>query len=523
MTKIALYIRLSKEIDKVDESESIKNQRDLLRTYVDNFYCDSRVVEFVDEGFSGTNFERPAFKKLLESVENKQIDVILVKDLSRLGRNYIDSMHYIEQVFPLYNVKLVAVNDNIDTMEYSGSASIETSFKALIHSYYSKDLSKKIKSSLKNKALKGQWYGGSFYGYRKNSEDKYKLELDLEASSIVADIFKMALDGMPMSNIVKKLNADGVLSPMQYIVENNLSSRTKWDNKSEEVYWTYFHVWKILKDERYTGKLIFRKKEMVEVGSKRRRNTDENEWIVVPNCIEPIITSEQFNLVQKLINSSKYKKGEKRDDPLANKVVCGHCNRNLRKHIYIYKENKKVRYNCCFYKNTDKELCFDGFINREDIEKVIIKNVCMQIKLFGNLKRKDKLNKKKLEKELNVLLKEERDLETKATKVKSEKSRLVEKLVEDIVSEEEFKKLNSDLEKNLNEYRLELTHIINKKNLLIEKMSDTKIVSILSRLENGMNNEKAIECLAGVIEKIIVFDSQKMEVVFNFEDYFSEV
>ncbi len=515
MIRIALYIRLSKEIDRDNESESIKNQRDLLSKYVIENYKNSNVKEFVDEGFSGTNFNRPAFKKLIHQVENNEIDIVIVKDLSRFGRNYIDSMHYINQIFPLYNVKLISVNDNI---EINNVSKIETNFKALVNAYYSKDLSKKIKSARRSRALKGEWHGESFYGYKKSETKKNRIELDYEASLVIVDIFKMALDGMKASNIAKVLNDNQVLTPMEYIVKNKRSIRENWENKSDEVYWTYDHIWRIIKDERYMGKVIFNKKELLDVGGKRRRNLEKDNWIIVDNAIEPIVSEEVFQEAQKIIKKGKNSKGKPSNDVLINKIVCGKCNRNLKKHIYSYKKRNEVKYNCIFYLNTSYDLCFDGHIYRDEIEKVIIENIKMQIEIFADLKQLEENKKVKYSDEYELLKESEYKLSNKLNQIKIKKADIIEDLLEDKISTEEYKKFISDFENEIISLEQDIDLICCEKEVLRNKLFSRKTETILETLSRSLGKENIIDCIADYIDKILVFDKNRIEIVFNFND-----
>lgn len=517
MNRIALYIRLSKEIDKDEESYSIKNQRDLLNKYViDNYKnINKNIKEFVDEGFSGTNFNRPAFQKMISHIEKNELDILIVKDLSRLGRNYIESMYYINKVFPLHNVKMISINDNINIDNFSN---FEISFKSLVNAYYSKDLSKKIKSGHRNKVLQGIWFSGSFYGYKKSEKEKNSLELDYEASLVIIDIFKMAGDGMKVNEIVKVLNDNHVLTPMEYTVKNKRSDRTKWENKTDEVYWTYDHVWRIIKDERYTGKLIYNKKEVLEVGGKRRKKTDRENWIVIDDVILPIVSKEIFEKAQKVIRKGYNGRKNPSNDVLVNKIVCGKCNRNLKKYIYSYKEQKEVKYNCLFYANTSYDLCFSYYIYREQIEKVIIENVKMQIKIFTDLKKLEDSKKENHNLLLKSLRRHENDLINKINKIKRRKVDTVEDLLNDKISTDEYKKIIKNFEDKTVLLDQEINSVICEKEIMKNKLNTRKTETILETLEKSLKRNNMIEYIAEYIEKILVYDIDRLEIIFNFSE-----
>ncbi len=516
---IAFYIRLSKEIDKEKESESVSNQRDLLNKYAKDNFSKYKVLEFIDDGFSGTSFDRPAFKRLIKEVEDNKIDIILLKDLSRLGRNYIDSMHYIEQVFPVFKVQLIAVNDNFNSM-VNNTSSIETSFKTLINSYYSKDLSKKIKVSYNNKASKGKCLSSPFYGYKKSKTEKNKLEVDKEASIIVKNIFKMFLDGMDIKSIARKLNDDNVLTPMEYIVENNLIKRNVWRNKSEVVFWNYHHIWKILKNERYTGKFIYNRYEVKEVGANKTRQTSKDNWNYVEDAIPKIITDEDFKMVNKKIKKIKTVTNKVSDDVFLNKIVCGKCNRNLLKHKYTYKGVTKIKYNCKFYKNTSYNLCFDGFIYRNEIEEIIVKNVKLQIQVYTNLQEKEKLKNEEYKRQLKIVLETEDTFISKGKRLKVNKSELIEKLLANKISEEEYKILSLNLEKKIKVTDNKLNDLFIKKEKLKRQIQEKTAKNILDLLEESLNCGKGIETIVAFVDKVVVYEKDRIEVLFNFEDGF---
>ncbi len=520
MNKIALYIRLSVDKEKDSESESVKNQRDLLNKYINDNFQDKEVIEYVDEGFSGTSFDRPAFNALIKAVENNEVGIVLVKDLSRLGRNYIDSLHYIEQVFPLYNVKLIAVNDNIDTKNNTGSASIETSFKALINSYYSKDLSKKIKSSYRNKTLKGEWLFDPCYGYKKSETQKNKLVIDSESSQVVVEIFKMALEGVKITDIARVLNDKGILTPMKYSIENKRSTKKAWGNKSDEVYWTYNNVYRILKDEKYTGKLILNKKELLFVGSKYSRKRDKSEWLVVDDAIEQIISKEDFDEVQSNIGKITFKVGEKSNDIFKNKIVCGKCNRNLWKYNYKYKGESTIKYNCRFYKTTSNELCFDGYLYRNDLMNVIIEDIKLQVKVYSDLINDAENRKEQHNIEIANLNQVERTLESEIRKFNVRKKEIIENLLDDKISDDEFSNQTKDVESKINNLTNKLKEIVFEKKQM-ELVHDTKkYEKFLDMLDSELEVEKTIELMAEFIDKILVYDKDKIEIVYNFENIF---
>lgn len=265
--RTAIYLRISSEdadlrTGEKDESESIYNQRSLLREYVSSHadLSDSEILEFCDDGWSGTNFERPAVKELLEQVRRGQINCILVKDLSRFGRDYLTVGDYISRVFPFLGVRFISVNDGFDSSNPLDIDSLDTSFRTLIYDLYSRDLSCKVKSAKKARAERGAFLSPyAPYGYIKDPEDKNHLLVDEEAAVVIRRIFQRAADGLKAWEIAAELNGDGICSPKTYKV-NAGYTRTPWRSIQEENFWTVGLITKILRYERYIGKVVYRKR-----------------------------------------------------------------------------------------------------------------------------------------------------------------------------------------------------------------------------------------------------------------------
>ena len=297
---IAKYIRLSLD-DAVTDSLSISNQRLILDEFIENLDIPNiEVLEFVDNGFSGTNLERPAVRDMLGLVRQGRINCIVTKDFSRLSRNEIDSSFFIEQVFPLYRIRFIAVSDDFDSDDHKNSTGgIEVAFKLLMHEYYSLDLSKKVKSAKRVQMRNGEnIVANAIYGYHK--DDSGKWEPDGEAAEIVRLIFRMALDGLPTTLIRDKLCAAKYLTPREYI---EIKRRNK--DIDAACIWTSRMVLHILENEQYTGSYVSGKQESKAVGSHSKINTDKAMWIVIPDHHTPIISKEDFAAVRELLDRFK--------------------------------------------------------------------------------------------------------------------------------------------------------------------------------------------------------------------------
>lgn len=292
--KVGIYIRLSKEDllkNKNQESESIVNQRSL----IENFLKDIGLKvskEYVDDGFSGTTFDRPAFNELIKDIESKEINMVVTKDLSRLGRDYIKSGYYLEEYFPLKKVRYISILDNIDTGVDSTNNDIAP-FRALFNDMQSKDTSKKIRSVLVDLKKQGLFIGNSAsFGYKKDPNDKHKLIIDEYASKIVRKIFDLALSNYTNKEIAEFLNNKKIKTPRDY----------KLNKEGHK--WTSTNVYQILHNYMYTGNMTQGIQAKLNYKSKRRIFLDKSHWIIVPNTHEAIITENEFNKLNNFIHTT---------------------------------------------------------------------------------------------------------------------------------------------------------------------------------------------------------------------------
>lgn len=370
----ALYLRLSDEdeSESLDESNSISSQREILSAYIQNHsdLSEYRMVEFCDDGFSGTNFNRPAVQKLLEQVRLGVIACVLVKDFSRFGRNYIEVGNYLEQVFPFLGIRFISVNDYFDSSitAFSGEF-IDVAFKNLIYDLYSKDLSEKITSVRQSKAEQGKFITAyAPYGFMKSPNQQ--LVADEETAPVVQRIFEMAAEGVPKAHIAKTLNEEGVLTPLMLRKQRGQHFPCKRVN--EKSVWRTSVISAMLKDQRYTGDAVYGKVKPTAVGSGKDRPVSSDQWIIVPDCHEPIISRELFETVNSMFTKrANYNRGD--IAPLSGMVRCEGCN-------HVIPRQKRVRakigetatYRCPIFQMTSEFGCYTGTIDENDIEQAIL-------------------------------------------------------------------------------------------------------------------------------------------------------
>jgi DNA invertase Pin-like site-specific DNA recombinase len=299
--KTAIYARLSVEDSRKGDSNTIENQIILVKSYAESKPYLKLCGTFTDNGQSGTNFKREGFLNLMESVKRGEIDCIIVKDLSRFGRDYIETGNYLEKIFPFLGVRFISVNDNYDSSNLLSSGdNLTIIFKNLINDMYAKDISRKIKSVYEAKQKKGEFIGSyAPYGYSKSPEDKHTLIINDETAPIVRDIFQWKLDGMSNLAIVRILNEQNIMSPRNYLYYKKLISAEKYAKK---ILWNMNTITSMLSNLAYIGHMAQGKtKNDINTGI-RQEHQAKDKWIVVENTHEPIIEKSIFYAVNDILN-----------------------------------------------------------------------------------------------------------------------------------------------------------------------------------------------------------------------------
>ena len=314
----ALYIRLSKEDESEGPSQSVQNQESLLREFVQQHRL-SVYDTYIDDGWSGTNFDRPAFQRMIADIEAKKVNMVITKDLSRLGRDYILTGHYMERYFPEHRVRYISLLDGIDTGVDSTANDI-TPFRAIMNDMYAKDISKKIKSVKRDKQRKGQFIGGKpVYGYKMHPTEKNKIVIDEEAAPIVRRIFALALSGMSCRNIAALLNQEGVPTPATYA---NLPVAKPGPYTG---LWSSERISDMLQNETYIGNMVQGRSVKISYKSKKCLKQNPANWVVVEGTHEPLVDLETFQKVRMLVNSRRHTRSRTYDFLLKGLIFCHEC------------------------------------------------------------------------------------------------------------------------------------------------------------------------------------------------------
>lgn len=351
MTKIALYLRLSVDEADTDESNSITNQRYLLNHYLDQApeFKNWERLEFVDDGFSGTSLNRPAFQRLMSEVKAGTIRHIIVKDLSRFMRDYLELGNYLENIFSFLGVRFIALNDQYDSMTSENNGlDIDVPFRNLLNDFYAKDVSEKVKSAMNTMKRSGKnmsWLPP--FGYIKDPDDRFKIIIDEEVAPIVRRIFKLCVDGMGTHKIAMLLNSEQTITPAErkmQVSQASYKTAIILTSEQERNIWTKGSVRQILKNEAYKGTYLFNTRMTVN-GKQVKR--PESEWERIENNHEAIVSREEFiqvqqSLASRICGSSSRSYVQPRDILLRGLVVCEHCGHRLLRfnnhnnHDYFY-------------------------------------------------------------------------------------------------------------------------------------------------------------------------------------------
>lgn len=366
----ALYIRLSKEDESEGPSQSVQNQESLLREFVQQHRL--QVVDtYIDDGWSGTNFDRPDFKRMIGDIEAKRVNMVITKDLSRLGRDYIMTGHYMERYFPEHRVRYISLLDGIDTGVDSTANDI-TPFRAIMNDMYAKDISKKIKSVKRDKQRKGQFIGGKpMYGYKMHPTQRNAIVVDENAAPVVRRIFAMALAGQSCRGIAAALNQEGVPSPAVYC---------GWKVRYPGPYsgmWSSERISEMLKNETYIGNMVQGRQVKVNYKSKKCLRQAPENWVVVENTHEPLVDRETFQKVQVMLNSRKSTRSRTYDFLLKGLIFCHECGYPL---AVVNRKNAKgedVLYFLCrtYQRFTKAGVCTCHSIKEETVTQAVIQKV----------------------------------------------------------------------------------------------------------------------------------------------------
>ena len=510
--KVGMYIRLSRD-DGSLESDSVISQRSLLNQYIkENNY--NLIDEYVDDGFTGTNFERPAFKRMIKDIESRRINMIITKDMSRLGRDYIGTGELIEKYFPNKNVRYIAINDGIDTFIDNTNNDIAP-FKAIMNDMYAKDISKKVKTSLYSRMKEGLYVSGRCpFGYMKDPTNKNHLVINEEQAEIVKLIFDLALKGNTYHYIAQELTKRKIKTPASYY---NYVWNIKCINETcisqEYGVWVDTTIKAILTNQIYVGDTVQGKTKKINYKLKKTVKNRPDDFIIVENTHEAIIDRDTFNYVQDLLPKNVKRPEKKRFYLLDGLLYCGDCKHRV---TVRYQTKTGRSYTTCDYYRTYSKyhVCTTHTNNYETLENVIleeIKSVCwkyldrdMVKGSIGNITLED--NSLKIKKEIERL-------ELERNKLIQILDKTYMDMLKGIIDEEQYIRISENLKQEIENNRSSIDNFKNennKSNKIDSKMIEKYINDFLS-LENPTR-----ELIINLVEKIYIYQDKHIDIIFTF-------
>ncbi|MEG2310849.1 MAG: recombinase family protein [Clostridia bacterium] len=505
--KVGIYVRLSREDEDSykKESESITNQKEFLLNYVQKKEWKVEKI-YSDDGYSGTSFERPAFRELLKDIENKKINLVITKDLSRLGRNYSKTGYYIDEYFPEHQIRYIAVNDNVDTFEGSGNGM--TGFMAVVNDMYARDSSIKVRTAFKTKQEKGEYLGTSPpFGYNKDKNTKGKLVIDLCSSVYVKRIFNEFLGGKPIHKIMLEFTNEKIPTPSQYLKIKNTQKIIKGA-------WSDVTISRILKNEVYIGHTIQNKKQKVNYKVKKQKCVPKEEWIRVENTHQPLIPLKDFDMVQQILKNRSYVPKVGTTHLLTGFLFCGNCGSRI---TFIKRHEKGKFYCLCNVAKNFRKLgkCDMNSVNEEDVENEVKKILTNIANKYLN---KDDLIKSTYTEQMEMILKD----------MKQEKE-----LIDLRIKENNTLQYNLYKDKTLNTIDND-TYLLLKNQAISEKsVYEQRLITLeqeIEKLNNASLNNKLItdilndylkfesldrNILSMLIDKIILYKNDNRKNIFE--------
>ena len=529
----AIYARLSRE-DNLSNSDSIENQIALLERYIDaRFYLQLADI-FADNGFTGTDFERPEWQRLMEAVQQRKINCIIVKDLSRLGRNYIETGEFLEKICPFFGIRFIAVNDNFDTDTAEANGQLSVSLSNIINDYYAKDISRKVTSALRSKMEKGEYIGSwEKYGYVKSPENKNQLIVNPETAPVVRMIYQWRSEGMSYMGINKRLNDMGIPSPGQYKADRGIVTNN--NQKPRKILWNKHMVTDILKDITYLGHLAQRKTTQCLYAGIPFSRTEEQDWILVENTHEAIIEPELFEKVQAInekaaaaqkANRGKYDHLPKAKNIYGKKFTCADCG-SVMKLVRSFSTNKDKVYftfKCPAHEEHGARACTAKRMRKADVDEAVLSSIKAQFELFLDCREAlDSLLKAK-KKQVKKAGKSDqaKELKKQLEKKKSVFSGLYRDLREGLIDDQDYAQTREILMEDISRLEKQLAELKSAKAEYEEPLQEAKIWETL--IEKYAHAEEISEELAdAMIESMQMNGDNSLSIQFRYMDSFQAV
>ena len=523
-----LYLRLSKEDGDIDtgskyESNSISNQKELIQQFLVS-HPEIRVHAIrIDDGYTGTNFNRPGFQLVLQDIKEKKINCVVVKDLSRIGRNYLEVGEYIQEVFPSAGVRVIAINDNYDSLDADFmNEDIIIPFKNLINDSYSRDLSIKIRSNLETLRKKGKYTGAYVaFGYQKSEWDHNVIIVDEYAANVVRDIFQWKLEGMNQAAIADRLNEMGIPSPMEYKRMRGINYHCSFKTNDRAI-WCAQSITRILKNEIYIGNFTQGVRSKLSYRSERIKTNDPSDWTVNVGATEPIIKQEDFERVRELLlRDTRTSPNGDRVYTYAGLLFCGDCGHSMVRKTIPGSQGKKYVYYVCSANKKNKNVCDSHSISEEQLNETVLITIQKQIQAVVDIERLlldmpennyEKMQVAKLDERIHLN-------EIEIEKCRRLQLALYEDLREGIIDKEEYMYLREEYHRRKRDAEESNRFLQKEQKQIMDAQQDSEmwIQEFLKQLNiETVTRQIAIQ----LIERIQVYKDGRIKIVFRYQDKF---
>lgn len=520
------YYRLSKDDKNEDRSrdsageisDSILNQRKLVHAYLKNHPGITLVDEAYDDGYSGTNYDRPGFRSVLDKVQSGSINCVIVKDLSRLGREYIETGKYLEMIFPSFGVRFIAINDDVDSEHSTAGDDIIIPIKNIMNESYCRELSKKLRNQFRIQRGNGEFLGAfASYGYCKSPDDKHKLVVDEYAAEVVRGIFSMKIKGCSQNIIADFLNQEKVLPPAEYKKSLGMKYKTGFQ-ASAQAKWSVVTINRILNNPIYIGTLVQGKRGTPNYKIKKMRVRSEDDWVVVENNHPAIIDPLMFSIVQKMMERDT-RRPPKEDVllPLAGVLFCPDCGRALQRRTVTRGEQKYCYYVCATYK--DGKGCSSHSFEQNKLEETVLHAVTGQIQMIVELNQLvhdiglQKIDQIRLGRVDLMIARKEQDLD----RDKEFRMKLYEALNDNLIDRDEYNKMRmkytrqiEDTERAISKLKLQRTEISSN--------HSTDNSWIMQFIKFQGITELSREAVVTMIDRIYVYEDKRIRIEFNYRN-----
>ena len=519
---VAIYLRISNE-ENARTVGTIEFQKQIALEYMKNRTDMVLYDIYIDNGRTGTNFNREGFQQMMYDVYNGKVNCIIVKDLSRFGREYIEMGEYVDKIFPLLGIRFIAINDYVDNMVVPCDVTVP--IKNVINALYAKDTSRKIASAFRTKQLNGEYTGGMGpYGYTVSEEDRDKLVVDPEAANVVKMIFKWKLEGLGVVAICRLLVSMGIAPPAKYKYDRGIFKNKKFANMK---FWSESMIVRILANEVYTGNMVQGRTKRSLYNSIPLRRVDKKDWIIVENTHEAIVSKEDFNAVQEMMaqynRKPKARKTNKKENILKGLVVCGDCGYRMVRGDYKDREKGIPNYYfICRQHSVYPESCQTTSIKEDVLKSIVHQSIKMQIKTLSKIEESMLAASTAPETKhaMYSMTKQISETLSNIAYIKENRVRIATDFARQMIDEEEYNILRDQFAVELQNAAERLEMLENKRDKFNKLFSADRWISELKQYSSSKKLSAAM--VNEFLKSIKVYPDKRIEIEWKHQDTIAE-